>query len=65
VGGPGTYRLAFRYSPYWNASSGCLEPGADSMIRLRVPAAGKVQLRFHVNARRALFAFAGKHPQAC
>ena len=65
VGGPGTYRLAFRYSPYWNASSGCVDPGADSMIRLRVPAAGNVQLRFHVNARRALAAFAGRHPQAC
>jgi hypothetical protein len=65
VGGPGTYRLAFRYSPYWNASSGCVDPGADSMIRLRAPAAGKVQLRFHVNARRALAAFAGRHPQAC
>jgi len=65
VGAPGTYRLAFRYSPYWNASSGCVDPGADSMIRLRVPAAGNVQLRFHVNARRALAAFAGQHPQAC
>jgi hypothetical protein len=65
VGGRGTYRLAFRYSPYWNASSGCVDSGADSMIRLRVPAAGNIQLQFHVNARRALAAFAGRHPQAC
>jgi hypothetical protein len=61
----GTYRLAIRYSPYWNASTGCLDPGPDSMIRLRAPAAGNVRLRFHVNARRALDAFTGRHPQAC
>ena len=65
VGARGTYRLAIRYSPYWSASSGCLDPGRDSMIRLRAPAAGTVQLRFHVNARRAIAAFAGRHPQTC
>jgi hypothetical protein len=64
-GAPGTYRLAIRYSPYWSASSGCLDPGGDGMIRLRVPAAGVVQLRFHVNAKRALAAFAGQRPQTC
>jgi hypothetical protein len=47
------------------ASSGCLDPGRDSMIRLRVPQPGVVDLRFHVNARRALAAFEGQHPQAC
>jgi hypothetical protein len=65
VSAPGTYRLAIRYSPYWSASAGCIDPGADSMIRLSVPAAGDVRLRFHVNARRAIAAFAGQHPQAC
>ena len=65
VAAAGTYRLAIRYSPYWMASAGCLDPGADSMIRLRAPRAGVIQLRFHVNARRALAAFAGRHPQAC
>lgn len=61
----GSYRVAIRYSPYWMASSGCLDPGRDSMIRLRVPQPGVVDLRFHVNARRALAAFEGQHPQAC
>jgi hypothetical protein len=61
----GTYRLAIRYSPYWMASTGCLDPGLDSMILLRAPAAGDVQLRFHVNARRAIAAFAGRRPQTC
>jgi hypothetical protein len=35
------------------------------MILLRAPGAGAVQLSFHVNARRAIAAFAGQHPQAC
>jgi hypothetical protein len=65
VAAPGTYRVAIRYSPYWMANVGCLDPGQDSMIRLRAPRAGVVELRFHVNARRALAAFAGQHPQAC
>jgi hypothetical protein len=65
VSAPGTYRLAVRYSPYWMASSGCLDPGSDSMIRLRAPAAGTIALRFQVNARRALAAFAGERPQTC
>jgi hypothetical protein len=62
---PGTYRLAIRYSPYWMASSGCLDPGRDSMIRLRLSEPGTVRLSFHFNARRALMAFAGRRPQSC
>jgi len=62
---PGTYRLAIRYSPYWMASTGCLDPGKDSMIRLRIPAPGTVKLSIQVNARRALDAFAGDRPQTC
>lgn len=65
VAAAGTYRLAIRYSPYWSASSGCLDPSPDGMIDLRLPAAGTVELRFHVNARRALAAFAGQRPQTC
>jgi hypothetical protein len=61
----GTYRVAIRYSPYWMASAGCLDPGKDSMIRLRIPAPGTVTLSIHVNARRALDAFAGQRPQTC
>jgi hypothetical protein len=65
VGAAGAYRLAIRYSPYWSASSGCLDPSPDGMISLRLPAAGAVELHFHVNARRALAAFAGERPQTC
>jgi len=65
VAAAGTYRLAIRYSPYWSASSGCLDPSPDGMINLRLPGAGTVELNFHVNARRALMAFAGERPQTC
>jgi hypothetical protein len=65
VAAAGTYRLAIRYSPYWMASSGCLDPGTDSMILLRTPSDGDVRLTFHVNARRAFAALAGQHPQTC
>jgi hypothetical protein len=65
VAAAGTYRLAIRYSPYWKASTGCLDPGRDSMIRLRAPSAGPIALSFHVNASRAFAAFAGESPQAC
>lgn len=65
VDAPGTYRLAVRYSPYWVASSGCLDPGSDSMIRLRAPAAEKIALTFQVDATSALAAFAGERPQTC
>jgi hypothetical protein len=65
VQAPGTYRVAIRYSPYWMASTGCLDPARDSMILLRTPRAGEIRLRFHVNARRAFAALAGRRPQTC
>ena len=65
VSAPGVYRVAIRYSPYWSASVGCLDAGKDSLIRLRAPAAGRIELLFHVNARRAFAAFAGEQPQGC
>ena len=30
----GRYRIAVRWSPYWQASAGCLSEGKDGMIRL-------------------------------
>ncbi|MBV8065156.1 MAG: hypothetical protein JOY73_06515, partial [Actinobacteria bacterium] len=34
VNSGGTYRIAVRYSPYWRTSDGCLNKGADGMLRL-------------------------------
>ena len=65
VAARGTYRLAVRYSPYWSASSGCLDPGKDSMIRLQAAGPGRIALTFRVNTRRALAALQGKPPQTC
>ena len=65
VGARGTYRLAIRYSPYWSATSGCLDPGKDSMIRLQTPAASTIALTFRLNARRAFAALQGQRPQTC
>jgi hypothetical protein len=51
-----------RWSPYWHASSGCLNEGKDGMLRLTTRRAQVVRLRFHVNATRALEELAGEQP---
>jgi hypothetical protein len=63
--GAGRYRIAFRHSPYWETSAGCLTRGDDGMLRLTVPHAGKILLRFDVDARLALQAVAGRVPTGC
>jgi hypothetical protein len=55
----GTYRLAVHWSPYWRASTGCLAPTRDGMLRLRTRAAATVQIVFDVDARSLLDTFAG------
>jgi hypothetical protein len=65
VSEPGTYRLAVRYSPYWQLSQGCIERSRDGMILLTSLWPSAVELRFHVNARRAFAAFAGRRPSVC
>jgi hypothetical protein len=62
VGRPGVYRLAVRYSPYWQATTGCVWQGKDDMIRLTVPRAARISLQFRVNAERALQALTGASP---
>lgn len=59
----GTYRIAVRWSPYWQASSGCLSRGADGMLLLRTEAARVVSLVFRVDTDRALDALAGEGPE--
>src|SRR5712691_11444736 len=39
---PGTYRVAVRFSRYWEPSVGCATRGHDGMIRLAVPRASLV-----------------------
>ena len=63
--GPGRYRIAFRYSPYWDTSDGCLARGEDGMLRLAVADAGRILLRFDVEPGLALRAVAGRVPTSC
>jgi hypothetical protein len=59
VGGPGTYRVATRFSPYWHTSRGCLSEGADRMLALSVPRAGRVALRLELSVSRGFEVLAG------
>ena len=65
LGAAGRYRIALRYSPYWETSAGCLTRGQDGMLRLAAPHAGRVELRFDVDAGLALQAVAGREQTAC
>lgn len=62
---PGTYRVALRYSLYWQTSSGCVSEGKDQMTRLTVPRADVVVLQFRLNPERALDALTGRLRKSC
>lgn len=49
----GTYRLAFRFTPYWRVREGnvCLTQAADGMTELRTETAGSFTLQIAVFAR--------------
>jgi hypothetical protein len=61
----GTYRIAVRWSPYWQASTGCLAPTRDGMLRLRTRAAATIRIVFDVDARSLLDALSGAAPTSC
>jgi hypothetical protein len=63
--GPGTYRIAVRYSPYWHGSSGCVVEGKDGMLRLSVADRGPVKLSFKVGATRVLETLVGAGDNDC
>ena len=58
----GTYRVAVRWSPYWQASTGCLARTRDGMLRLQTRAAATVRIGFDVEASSLLDALAGAAP---
>ncbi len=58
----GTYRVAVRWSPYWQASTGCLARARGGMLRLRTRAAATVRIAFDVEASSLLDAFVGAAP---
>jgi len=61
----GQYRLAVRFSRYWQPSAGCVNRAADGMIRLAIPHPGRVSLKFAPNAKSALAALAGRASRSC
>jgi hypothetical protein len=65
VEAPGTYRMAIRFSRYWQPSLGCAVRGPDGMIRLSVPRAGTVRLSFSPGAGAALAALTGRRARSC
>jgi hypothetical protein len=58
----GTYRVAVRWSPYWQASAGCLTRTNDGMLQLRMRTAAEVRIGFDVDASSLLNAFASAAP---
>jgi hypothetical protein len=65
LGGPGRYRVAVRYSPYWTARHACVTEGPDKMLRVATPTGGRVDLAFKVGAEQALYALVGSSPEGC
>ena len=62
---PGRYRLAVRFSPYWQPSSGCVLKREDGMVELAVPRGGLLRLRFDVQPGRALREVTGRRSFSC
>jgi hypothetical protein len=61
----GTYRVAVRFSRYWQPSIGCVVRAPDGMIRLAVPRPGSIRLEFSPTPKRALAALAGRPARSC
>jgi hypothetical protein len=62
---PGVYRVAIRYSPYWNASGGCVSAGPDGMLRLHARRSGPVHMHFDVDASALLRVLRGDTGSVC
>jgi hypothetical protein len=63
---PGDYRLAVRFSPYWDASGACLIRRPDGMTTVSTSHAGRLQLSFRVSASSALSAaVTGQRSRVC
>jgi hypothetical protein len=65
VAQPGSYRIAVRYSPYWQTSHGCIDKGQDEMLRLNATRAGSVVLNFDFEASRLLQPFGAPPAAGC
>jgi hypothetical protein len=66
VAGPGRYRVAIRWSPYWDVRRGCVSRAPDGTTLVTTPRAGTFELAMRVTLARSLDALAGTTPaQRC
>jgi hypothetical protein len=65
VARPGSYRLAIRYSAYWQAQGACVARGKDGMMIVTTRRAGVVDLGFRVNAGRLIASLEGERYRGC
>ena len=65
LGGPGRYRVAVRYTPYWSATNACVTEGKDTMLRVTSVTGEPVLLAFKVGAVRALETLVGSGADEC
>jgi hypothetical protein len=61
----GRYRIAFRFSPYWHPSEGCVSKSPDGMISLVAPRGGLVTLKFDVGVEGALRELRAHRSMSC
>jgi hypothetical protein len=61
----GDYRLAVRFSRYWQPSAGCATELKDGMTRLSLPRAGRASLKFAPGPGSALSALTGGPTRSC
>jgi hypothetical protein len=62
----GDYRLAVRFSPYWNAKGACLIRRADGMTTIAAREPGRLELAFKVHPASALAAaVVGERSRVC
>ncbi len=62
---PGRFRIAVRYSPYWNAGGACVARRSDGMTELVSGHAGLLSLVFDLTVRKALAALRGTGGTRC
>jgi hypothetical protein len=66
VAGPGRYRVAIRWSPYWDVRRGCVSRAPDGTTLVTTRRAGTFELALRVTLARSLDALAGTTPaQRC
>jgi hypothetical protein len=61
----GRYGIAFRFSPYWHPSAGCVLKRPDGMMTLVAPRGGLVTIQFGVGVEGALREVRGHHSISC